>query len=94
MVNLFYQQMEEMMEGWMSKTMEQDSELPDNFDTVYGIKLINYIADMFDYMEKYKGEAEAKFWSNISLTRETCMWVTIHGMNIGLWDTGQIHRVA
>ena len=45
----------------MNKTMEPDSELPDDFDAVYGIKLINYIADMFDYMEKYKGEAEAKF---------------------------------
>ena len=70
MVNLFYQQMEGITEGWINKTINKDEELPTVFDTVYGIKLINYIADMFDYMEKFNLEANNEIDNNVS--KPTC----------------------
>ena len=66
MINMFYQQMDGMMEGWKLKTFEQGTDLPDDFDTEYGVKLINYLADMFDYMEKYKNAMEKKTLKKMS----------------------------
>eukprot|EP00092_Neocalanus_flemingeri_P103749 GFUD01132792.1.p1 GENE.GFUD01132792.1~~GFUD01132792.1.p1 ORF type:complete len:465 (+),score=101.42 GFUD01132792.1:343-1737(+) len=76
MVNLFYQQMEGITEGWINKTLKQEAELPPDFDLVSGIKLINYIADMFDYMEKYNLEAKEVIANNV--TRPTCSALIKH----------------
>eukprot|EP00092_Neocalanus_flemingeri_P103747 GFUD01132790.1.p1 GENE.GFUD01132790.1~~GFUD01132790.1.p1 ORF type:complete len:586 (+),score=132.83 GFUD01132790.1:1-1758(+) len=76
MINLFYQQMEGITEGWINKTLKQEAELPPDFDLVSGIKLINYIADMFDYMEKYNLEAKEVIANNV--TRPTCSALIKH----------------
>jgi len=56
MVNLFNTQVDGLLEGWTKKTMEENGELPSDFDPVYGAKLINYYVDVWDYAEKYKTE--------------------------------------
>ena len=76
MVRLFYQQMEGMMDGWITKTLEQQANVPEDFDTVYAMKLINYIADMFDYMEKYKLEVEDVLKKKVS--KPTCSVLVKH----------------
>jgi len=76
MVKLFYQQMEGITEGWINKSIKQEAELPYEFDTVFGIKLINYIADMFDYMEKYNLEKEEMV--DNSESRPTCSVLIKH----------------
>ena len=59
MVDLFYQQMQGVAEGWAARQREERGKLPDDFDFEYGVKLLNFIADGFDLQEKYKTEAGA-----------------------------------
>jgi len=76
MVRLFYQQMEGMMDGWITKTLEQEGSVPEDFDTVYAIKLINYIADMFDFLEKYNPGVEDVLKKKVS--KPTCSVLVKH----------------
>ena len=56
MVNLVFLQMNGIMEGFLAKT-DESNEIIDNddFDTEYGILLINYIADIWDYIGLFEG---------------------------------------
>ena len=76
MVNLFNTQIEGLMEGWKKKTLELDGELPEDFDNVYGAKLINYYVDVWDYAEKYKAEETDRIVRK--LARPTCSVLIKH----------------
>lgn len=55
MVDLFYQQLDGITEGFLQKSHEEN--LPyDDFDVEYGSRLINFLPDFFDYLEKYQRE--------------------------------------
>ena len=61
MVKLFYQQLDGLTEGFLRKSTEDNLEYGD-FDVEHGARLINYLPDFFDYMEKYQleqGQTEA-----------------------------------
>jgi len=53
MVHLFYLQMEGLTRGWEERTEEQGDQVG-SFDLKYGMRFINYIADVWDYVEKFK----------------------------------------
>jgi hypothetical protein len=60
MVRLFYDQLDGLAEGWKVKTRQQSGsdQLPADFDVIYGMRFINYIADIFDYLEKFKAQQD------------------------------------
>ena len=49
-----------MTEGWLRRTEEQGGGNDSSFDIKYGIRFINYIADVWDYVEKFKAISERK----------------------------------
>jgi len=53
MVHLFYLQMEGLAMGWEHRTKEQGDEVG-SFDIKYGMRFINFMADVWDYVEKFK----------------------------------------
>jgi len=55
MVSLFYQQLDGLTEGFLRKSNDDNLDYGD-FDVEHGTRLINYLPDFFDYMEKYKLE--------------------------------------
>ena len=55
MIDLFYQQMDGITEGFLQKSQEEN--LPyEDFDVKHGIYEINFIVDFFDYLAKYHTE--------------------------------------
>lgn len=57
--------MDGITEGWKMKTKEQggllpgeNDSMPSDFDLKYGMRFINYIADVWDYVEKFKKVSE------------------------------------
>ena len=76
MVNLFNTQIEGLMEGWKKKSLELDGELPEDFDNVYGAKLINYYVDVWDYSEKYKIDEKEEMEGRVS--RPSCSVLIKH----------------
>ena len=59
MVNLFYHQLDGMSEGFLQKSHDDDADYPD-FDVRLGTRLLNYLPDFFDYMEKFKLEQDGE----------------------------------
>ena len=43
-----------LLEGYKAKTDEIGEKVPDEQFLKYGFRYFNYIADIFDYVEKYK----------------------------------------
>jgi len=71
MHSLFYAQIDGLTEGWMKKTEEQgDGSIPGDFDLKYGMRMINYIADVWDYVEKFKLDNKQK--DTPKVPRPTC----------------------
>ena len=52
MVDLFYKQLDGMKDGFLAK-VDEDNEILKNFDTEYGFKMMNFIADIFTNLEIY-----------------------------------------
>ena len=52
MVDLFYKQLDGMRDGFLAK-VDEDNEILQNFDTEYGFKMMNFIADIFTNLEIY-----------------------------------------
>ena len=82
MVNLVYIQMDGMMEGFLAKS-DESNEIIDNedFDTEYGIKLLNYLADIWDYIGIYEESIKQK--SKSKTRRPSCSVLIKHLPNIG-----------
>ena len=61
MVNLVFLQMDGIREGFLTKSYENNEIIDDEeFDTEYGILLINYIADIWDYIAPYEDSINIK----------------------------------
>ena len=57
MVDMFYQQLDGMKEGFIAKFEENKEELKkQDFDFENGFLLLNFLADVWDFMEKFKLE--------------------------------------
>ena len=50
--------MDGITEGWLRKTEEQGGINDSSFDIKYGMRFINYIADVWDYVEKFNAISE------------------------------------
>merc|ERR1719500_1459861 len=74
MVSLFYSQMDGITEGWKIKTEKQEGSSAADFDLKYGLRFINYIADVFDYMEKFQSKNE----TSTKASRPTCSVLIKH----------------
>ena len=59
MIDLFYQQMDGITEGFLRKSHEENLPYGD-FDVKHGIRLLNYLVDFFDYSAKHKAEVGGK----------------------------------
>ena len=55
MVDMFYNQLAGMKAGFIARSQENDEEIKD-FDLEHGFLLLNFLADIWDYMEKFKLE--------------------------------------
>ena len=81
MVNLVFLQMNGIMEGFLAKT-DESNEIIDNddFDTEYGILLINYIADIWDYIGPFEDSIKIK---SKDRARPSCSVLIKHLQNKG-----------
>jgi len=57
MVDMFYKQLDGMKVGFLAKYKENNEEIgSQDFDLEHGFLLLNFLADIWDYMEKFKLE--------------------------------------
>ena len=57
MVDMFYKQLDGMKAGFLAKYQENNEEIgSEDFDQEHGFLLLNFLADIWDYMEKFKLE--------------------------------------
>jgi len=77
MVSLFYQQLDGLTEGFLRKSNDDNLDYGD-FDVEHGTRLINYLPDFFDYMEKYKLERGESGEAGGEKTRPSCSVLIKH----------------
>ena len=57
MVDMFYKQLDGMKVGFLAKFKENNEDITSqDFDLEHGFLLLNFLADIWDYMEKFKLE--------------------------------------
>ena len=77
MVDLFYQQLDGITEGFLQKSDDDNLDYGD-FDVQHGIRLINYLPDLFDYIEKYKLEVGGIAERTVRKSRPSCSVLIKH----------------
>ena len=77
MVDLVYKQMDGIVEGFIANTLD-NNEIIDTteFDTEYGIQMINFIPDVWDYVTKFGEEKSRK--SKKAAKRPSCSVLIKH----------------
>ena len=77
MVDLFYKQLDGITEGFLQKSDDDNLDYGD-FDVQHGIRLINYLPDLFDYIEKYKMEVGGMTGGTVRKSRPSCSVLIKH----------------
>ena len=81
MVDLIDKQMNGIIKGVIARS-EEENEIIQDFDIVYGIKLINYIADIWDLKAK-KDEGQTDDMHKEKISKPSCSVLVKHLPAIG-----------
>jgi hypothetical protein len=70
--SMFYKQIDGLKMGWTQRNTDLGLDIPEDFDVEYGFDMINYMADLWDYMEIFKMEKDVTVSDEQKTKRPTC----------------------